>query len=120
MTMSDNQQKFAGLIGKLLVWIYGHPGWGMTFGDANRPDGQGHEKNSLHYVRLAIDLNLFVDGVWKVSDCPEWQAIGAYWFTLDPECTWGGSFKTGSRGDLNHMSFGEGRAVTMPKPTVTA
>lgn len=57
---------------------------------------------SLHYSRLAADLNLFVDGKWRKTDCIEWRAIGAYWESLDPLCRWGGRFTSG---DFNHFSL---------------
>jgi hypothetical protein len=63
---------------------------------------------SLHYIRLAQDLNLFVNGKWQKSDCPEWRSIGNKWESLDPMARWGGRFKSV---DLNHFSFEhEGRS----------
>ncbi len=107
-SLRELQSLFAKLAGGLIVWIYGHEGWELTFGDFSRVDGQGHMANSVHYVRLAADMNLFVNGVWKQTDCPEWQAIGAYWEGLNPLCRWGGRFK---QGDLNHVSLEyQGRA----------
>lgn len=113
MPLLNRQFKFVRFFVRLLVWIHSHPGWGVTLGDAARMDGQGHVAGSFHYIRLAVDLNLFVDGEMMTGDCPEWRAIGAYWKSLDPECTWGGDFKsrTGA-GDFNHFSLGEkGRAA---------
>lgn len=104
MTLREQQSLFAKLIGQLIPWIYGS-GWELTFGDFTRPDHLGHMLNSAHYIRLAADLNLFVAGEWKQTDCPEWQAIGAYWLTLDPLCRWGGKF---AQVDLNHFSLMRG------------
>jgi hypothetical protein len=107
VTLREQQSLFAGLVGKLLVWIYGQ-GWEVTFGDFNRPDGHGHMANSLHYQRLAADLNLFVSGVYQDKDCVEWQQIGAYWESLHDLCRWGGRFP---QADYNHVSLEwEGRA----------
>lgn len=61
-----------------------------------------HLENGSHYKRLAQDFNLFVDGVWKTSDCPEWQILGLFWKSLHPLARWGGDF---SSVDLNHFSF---------------
>jgi len=102
MTIREKQSLFASLIGELIVWISEHPGWEITFGDFNRPDQHGHMGGSLHYIRLAADMNLFVDGVWKDEDCSEWQTIGAYWKRLNDLCRWGGDFE---QCDLNHFSL---------------
>lgn len=107
MTLLEKQQAFAEAIGQLLAFIYAR-GWAVTFGDAWRPDAKGHMPGSLHYSRLAIDLNLFVRGVWMDTDCPEWQELGVVWKTFHELARWGGDFR--SR-DLNHFSFEhEGRA----------
>lgn len=104
----DLQTKFAKLVGELIVWICSHPGWEVTGGDWNRSDNKGHMSNSLHYQRLALDLNLFVDGDYKSDDCPEWREIGAQWKSLDPLCRWGGDFP---KPDENHISMEwQGRA----------
>jgi len=101
VTLRETQSLFAGLVGKLIVWVY-EQGWELTFGDFNRPDGHGHMPNSNHYIRLAADLNLFIGGEWKTSDCLEWQKIGAYWESLHDLCRWGGRF---TQVDLNHFSL---------------
>lgn len=103
--MRDKQSLFVRLIGVLIAYAYGK-GYEFTFGDAWRPDGKGHVANSFHYIRLAIDLNLFVNGEYKDTDCDEWQDLGAYWKGLNEACTWGGDFK---QVDLNHFSLGEGQ-----------
>ena len=64
-----------------------------------------HMRHSLHYVRLAADMNLFVrDGGslrWITNgDDPAWTEMGEYWESLDPLCTWGGRFD-----DANHLSI---------------
>lgn len=107
MTLSQQQRLFARLVGRLLVWIC-EQGWEVTFGDFSRLDQQGHMPNSVHYLRLAADLNLFVNGEWMTVSCPEWQAIGKEWESLHPLCRWGGRFKSV---DLNHVSLEwQGRA----------
>lgn len=107
MTLRQAQCLFAKLLGQMLGWIY-EQGWEVTFGDVARLDQQGHMPNSTHYIRLAADLNLFVQGQWQDHDCPAWQAIGEHWESLDPICRWGGRFQ---QVDLNHLSFEwQGRA----------
>lgn len=108
MTLRETQSLFALLIGRLMVWINEEKKWEITVGDFNRPDNHGHMENSCHYIRLAADLNLFVDGVWKDADCIEWQMIGAWWEAMHPLCRWGGRFR---QVDLNHFSLAwQGRA----------
>lgn len=59
-----------------------------------------HMPASLHQARLAVDMNLFVDGAFITNgDDPAWAALGNYWEQLDPACCWGGRFK-----DANHFS----------------
>ena len=101
MSLRELQSLFARLVGQLIVWIYAQ-GWEVTFGDFSRVDGNGHMANSCHYIRLAADLNLFVAGVWKDADCPEWQQVGAYWESLHSLARWGGKFH---QIDLNHFSL---------------
>jgi hypothetical protein len=61
-----------------------------------------HMPSSLHYTRLAIDLNLFSAGVYVTrSDAMEWIDLGSYWKALHPELTWGGDWS-----DANHFSVG--------------
>ena len=105
------QSKFAKLLGQLLVWIYDHQGWEVTLADGYRPDQMGHKKGSLHYIRLAQDLNLFVDGIWQKEDCLEWRIVGRYWKDLDPDCRWGGDFHGDIPNDPNHISLTFGGAA---------
>jgi hypothetical protein len=61
-----------------------------------------HMPSSLHYTRLAIDLNLFIRGVYITrSDDMAWIDLGSFWKALDPACTWGGDFPNA---DANHFS----------------
>lgn len=107
VTLRETQSLFAGLVGKWILWVY-EQGYELTFGDFNRPDEHGHMAHSNHYVRLAADMNLFVNMVYQDKDCMEWQKIGAYWESLHPLCRWGGRFP---QVDLNHISMEwQGRA----------
>ena len=95
------QTEFVQDVGRLIAWVYEHPTWALTFGEAQRPpevaaiyaaQGRGIAK-SLHIDRLAIDLNLWMDGIWR----PETEAhapLGVYWEALRPSKNrWGGRFK---------------------------
>ena len=52
-----------------------------------------HMPSSLHYLRLAQDLNLWVDGELITHGSHlAWQDLGDFWENLDPSCAWGGHF----------------------------
>lgn len=114
MTLGEKQRLFTRLVGKLIEYAYTH-GYELTFGDAYRSPEQAKLNaqagkgivNSLHCERLAIDLNLFIGGVYQ-TDSAAYKALGEYWETLGPDCKWGGRF---SRPDGNHFSIAHaGRA----------
>lgn len=56
-------------------------------------------KNSQHTKRLAVDLNLFIDGEYK-TDTKSYRELGEFWKGLSYENRWGGDF---SRPDGNHF-----------------
>lgn len=108
MTLGDKQRLFAKLFTQLLVWIHEQPGYAVTFGDAYRDPrvfgevgeqkGYGRSRSN-HKVRLAADLNLFVNGVYQTST-ESHRPLGEKWESMHPLCRWGGRF-----GDGNHYSF---------------
>ncbi len=57
---------------------------------------------SLHTQRLAIDLNLFINGTYQ-SDSEAYRSLGEFWKTLNPLCRWGGDFN--NKKDGNHFSL---------------
>lgn len=109
MTLGEKQRLFTKLVGQLIAWSYQN-GYELTLGDAYRSPQQAAANaaigsgivNSLHTQRLAIDLNLFVDGVYQ-SDSAAYKPLGDYWKSLDAGCCWGGDFVT--RQDGNHFSI---------------
>lgn len=100
----QKQQKFSLMLAKLILYA-DSKGWKFTLGEGYRADGHGHMRGSLHYSRLAQDLNLFIGDQWIHSDHPAWHELGKYWLSLDPEAAWGGEF---SSVDLNHFSIEHG------------
>jgi len=102
MSLGNKQRKFTLMIAELIIWAYEN-GFELTFDDAYAKDG--HSKNSFHYKRLAVDLNLFinVDGKPVYQKTTEaHRTIGEKWLSMGG--TWGGNFK---RKDGNHYSYGE-------------
>ena len=108
MTLGEKQRAFTLCVGKLIEFAYSQ-GYELTLGDAyrdprlaalNAQQGIGIAK-SLHCYRLAIDFNLFKDGVF-LPDSVAHTPIGVYWKTLHPLARWGGDFK---KPDGGHYSF---------------
>ena len=127
MTLRAKQALFGRLIAMLILWVFEEGRrlgqvWEITLADGavdhhrrywrlneriEAEDAQ-HMRGSLHYSRLAQDLNLFIDGEWIRTAHPAWGAIGGHWEAMDPLCRWGGRFRSV---DLNHFSLEhEGRA----------
>lgn len=114
MTLRQKQSLFVKLVAQLIEYAYAN-GMELTFGECWRTPEQAKRNadngtgvlNSLHGQRLAIDLNLFVSGVFIDSSAGH-KRLGEYWKTLHPLCRWGGDFR---KPDGNHYSLEhEGRA----------
>ncbi|KAB7698800.1 MAG: M15 family metallopeptidase [Plesiomonas sp.] len=107
MTLSQKQQRFTVMVGKLIAWAESR-GYGLTFGEAYRSPEQAKANaqkgsgiaNSLHCSRLAVDFNLFINGVYQ-ERTEAYLPLGEYWESLGG--AWGGRFKT--RPDGNHFSL---------------
>jgi len=105
MTLREQQSKFAGMVARLIDKAH-ELGFEITFGDAYRDPrlhggmgvklGYGHSK-SAHKQRLAIDLNLFKDGVF-LSGTEAHKPLGEWWESQGG--AWGGRFNDG-----NHYSL---------------
>ena len=107
MTLGAHQRKFTSMVGCLITWAYDH-GYELTFAEAyrtpeqaalNAKAGKGI-RNSLHTMRLAVDFNLFRDGVW-LRNTEDHEPLGLYWESIGG--SWGGRF-----GDGNHYSLSYG------------
>ena len=130
MTLGDKQRLFMRLLQDLLTKIH-RDGYEVTGGELERvavaaewyavhcqvcqrhktDKHVGHKfkaigiRDSLHRIRLAIDLNLFLDGVYLTST-DDHRPFGEYWEDLHELCRWGGRFGDGNHYSLEH----EGRA----------
>jgi len=96
MSLRKQQSEFARKIALLISYAY-EMGYEVTFGDAYATSG--HIANSFHYKRLAIDLNLFKNGVY-LKETSDHEPLGLFWESIGG--TWGGRFNDG-----NHYSWGE-------------
>lgn len=108
MTLREKQSLFVRLVAKLIQYAEAN-GMELTFGECwrtleqaklNAQAGRGIS-SSLHTERLAIDLNLFVAGVF-IDASEGHRRLGEYWESLHPSCRWGGRFR---KPDGNHYSF---------------
>ena len=109
MSLVDKQAEFARCIARLIE--YAVPlGYQLTFGDAYRDPRvpYGHPK-SCHRFRLALDLNLYIDGIYVTDSAhPAWVELGNFWESLDSRARWGGKGSLHPEGlvhDGNHFSF---------------
>ena len=95
MGMVDKQNKFSRMVALLILHAQ-ELGYQVTLGDAYRPPdaNYGHPKSN-HKKRLAIDLNLFLDGKY-ITDGQGHDELHDYWDTI------GGSERI--ERDMNHYS----------------
>jgi hypothetical protein len=112
VTLREKQSAFVQLVARLIRYAHAK-GYALTFGEAWRsPEeaarlakaGKGIAQ-SLHTKRLAIDLNLFKNGVYQTSS-EAYRELGEWWelqSTAELHCAWGGRF-----GDGNHFSLAHG------------
>ena len=115
LKLEEKQRIFAWNVHHLIEWTY-KAGYEITLAEAYRTPEQAALNvknasgiaNSLHTQRLAIDLNLFKDGVY-LTDSASHKKFGDWWKTqATPECEtcWGGDFK--NMQDGNHYSIAHG------------
>lgn len=108
MTLGEKQRLFAKLVGTLLTEIY-RRGYEVSLDWCYRPPevaayyadlGIGI-RSSLHTQKLAIDLNLFHEGVW-LRTTQDHEPIGKWWELQHVLCRWGGRFGDGNHYSLEH------------------
>jgi len=100
MGLREKQSEFVRMIARLIDFATEN-GYELTFGDAWAKTG--HVKGSFHYKRLAVDFNLFKDGVY-LTTTEDHRPLGEFWESIGG--TWGGGF---THEDGNHYSLGERR-----------
>lgn len=106
VTLGEKQRSFPPLVAQLIEWVY-KQGFELTFGECYRTPEQAALNarsgagisNSLHTQRLAIDVNLFIDGVYQ-TETEAYRPMGEFWESLGG--SWGGRF---SKPDGNHFSL---------------
>lgn len=104
----DQQIAFAQLVPRLIDWAFangyqvtGDEWWrSPTEAAINAKTGAGIS-NSLHPLKLAIDLNLLKNGV-LLESVEDYRPLGEFWKTLHTLARWGGDF---SKPDADHFSL---------------
>jgi hypothetical protein len=108
MSLREQQSLFVRLIGVLIAWCYEN-GYELTFSEAWRSPEEAAIQaakgagvtHSLHTQRLAIDLNLFKNGVLQ-DTVEQYQPLGEVWEKLHELARWGGRWK---HTDADHFSL---------------
>lgn len=96
MTLQEKQSKFVRMVAILVQFAY-ERGYELTFGDAWAQGG--HKQNSNHYIRLAIDLNLFKNGKY-LTETEDHSELGKFWESIGG--SWGGRYGDGNHYSLEH------------------
>lgn len=94
VTLRQKQSKFALMVAILIRHAHAL-GYEITFGCARCVQEGHHRPNSLHYIGLAIDLNLFKGGKY-LTDGSGHDVLHDFWDTI------GGAERI--EGDCNHYS----------------
>lgn len=99
MTLGENQEIFASQVALLITRAF-ELGFGVRLGEALRtPEqqklyfntGKSKTMNSQHLKKLAIDLNLIIDG--RLATAKEIAPLGKWWESIDVNNRWGGSWR---------------------------
>lgn len=91
------QWKFSRMVGSLLLRASALE-YKVTIGDVQA--SAGHMKGSLHYLKLAIDINLFDKDGKFLDKTEDHRVLGEFWKSIGG--SWGGDF---SNSDGGHYSL---------------
>jgi hypothetical protein len=93
------QNQFASDVASLIRFAQ-EKGFQVSFGEAWRPQvtqdlyfkrGSSKTLKSFHSLRLAVDLNFFLDDEW-IRDFELLRPLGKYWKSLNSQNVWGGDW----------------------------
>jgi hypothetical protein len=99
LTLGQHQEIFSQHAAQLILKA-ADLGFGVRLGEALRTpeqqklyfnSGASKTMNSQHLKKLAIDLNLIIDG--RMATAKEIAPLGKWWESLDPLNRWGGSWR---------------------------
>lgn len=101
MKLGQKQELFARLVPRLIDKAH-ELGFEIRLGHALRcQDCPVGRRTSLHKSKLAIDLNLFKDGVY-LTNTEVHKPLGEWWESQHELCSWGGRFNDGNHYSLTH------------------
>jgi len=101
MTLSDHQWEFLKDVARLVDYAMSQSGYKLTGGDLYRSEaeqermvrtGKSRTLLSKHRQRLAIDLNLFINGEIQWGSEAH-RPLGEHWKLLSPLNVWGGDWQ---------------------------
>lgn len=99
MSLLQEQFAFSKDVAALFLYLIDH-GFNWSLGEALRTEyqqaeyvrtGRSKTSNSQHLKKLAIDLNIFKDGM--LCNAAQLKGVGDYWEGLSPLNRWGGSWR---------------------------
>lgn len=96
LTLRQKQSRFVSMVAFLIQFAH-EKGFELSFGDAWAKTG--HKERSNHYIRLALDLNLFRDGKY-LQETVDHRELGEFWESIGG--SWGGRFDDGNHYSLEH------------------
>lgn len=108
-TLGQKQRRFAKAVARLIDKAH-ELGYEVSLGDAFRdPRAFGvlgkviayGNAFSCHKVRLAIDLNLYKDGVY-LANSDDHKPLGEWWEAQAADHCWGGRFQDGNHYSITH------------------
>lgn len=111
MTLLEKQFTFSRLLVQLINEA-NRTGYEITLGEALRSAEEAHLmqemgkgiSNSLHMIKLAIDINLFKDKKF-LEKTEDHKPLGIFWESLSTPlytCCWGGRFNDGNHYSIEH------------------
>ena len=98
LRLGQKQELFAILYAEHLVWLY-EQGYRCRLGDVHATIG--HKVDSLHYIKLAGDVNLFKNGDY-ITSTEGHRKSGEKWESRHPLCRWGGRYNDGNHYEVTH------------------
>jgi hypothetical protein len=100
MTLGQKQELFSQLIAEHITWL-NQEGYKVRGGDwyAKMRNPLEHKKDSLHYLKCALDINLFKDGNFLLRT-EDHKASGEKWESRHLMCRWGGRYSDGNHYEL--------------------
>lgn len=118
MNLSKKQGIFLLNVAKLIQWVNEQDQY-VTGGELLRTkeqqkiyfdSGKSKTMDSSHIDKLAIDLNLFINGVYR-GDTEAYKPLGQFWVSLHPDNRWGGDWN--KDGATEDEKFSDGNHFEM-------